>query len=142
MLTKSITDVQRNNKTSIQDQPRDILKLKNDYNRIYKELKKQKDLVTRDENLLELLARSPDKTKDNNPYIIEFYKKRLEDKNGELYKLKQRLGKLKNEMSVRRSTSRERGGTGVVRAATATTGGTGASHKRSRSREFIYIYII
>lgn len=43
----------------------------------------------------------------SNPYVADFYRKRLEDKNIELNKLKQKLSKIQNDLRLKRSLSKQ-----------------------------------
>ena len=53
-------------------------------------------------------SRSPMLTNEgSNPYVAEFYRKRLEDKNLELNKLKQKLSKIQNDLRLKRSLSKQ-----------------------------------
>ncbi len=52
-------------------------------------------------------SRSPILEPPNNPYVTDFYKKRLEDKNLELHKLKQKLSKIQNDLRLKRSLSKQ-----------------------------------
>ena len=103
--------------------------------RLYHEIKAKKERE-RNENL------NDEKNSDskNTPYILDFYKKKLDDKNYELMRLKHRFTKLQSELA-RPSKEKHYSQSNVSKETTASTNNL---HLRSKSHRIVLrlIFII
>ena len=96
--------------------------------RLYHEIKAKKERE-RNENL------NDEKNSDskNTPYILDFYKKKLDDKNYELMRLKHRFTKLQSELA-RPSKEKHYSQSNVSKETTASTNNL---HLRSKSHRIV-----
>jgi len=102
-------------KLQILDKSRgESIRLKTSHHRIseIKELKKSKDRIpsqTEDELLdARINNRTPDKNALENAYMLDFYKKRVDNKSNELTKLRQRINQIQTDISLKKSFSKEK----------------------------------